>query len=277
MAHTSRRHPNATPDDFVPGLIHHRPLRLPRSVDELPHLPSEVVIKAKGHETSFSCEVIEGFGGERSYKAKRSVERNCFSGRRPRKDDFADKKGANAAISAFIENSRRISVAVGYQEPQDRDEDPPPTARTAPLTAAEAKEMGVDLVDISQSVVTAREAAKREVEKDVVEDASDSRSSRESSGGEQPKRNPGRPRKLQVTIKLSGSPEDKTDPKSPASSLSSQSDSDSGSETASEFRLKRTLDLGALVSPDGDEAGRKRSARLKERHGVRGLLEEVKV
>ncbi|ORX35998.1 hypothetical protein BD324DRAFT_629804 [Kockovaella imperatae] len=277
MAHISRRHPDATPDDFVPGLIHHRPLRLPRSVSDLPPLPSRARIT--GEFMDDLCGEVKGFAGERSYKARRSVERNCFSGRRPRKDDFADKKGANAAISAFIENSRRISTAMGGQQesPAEADAaDVPPTAKSAPLTAAEAKEMGVDLVDVSQSISAATEQAKREAEKDEAQTTgSDSRSSSTSRADIEPvKRKRGRPPKLHVTLKLSESPAERFSLESPPST---SSESSSGSETASEFKLKRALDLTALVSPDGGESGRKRSARLREKQGLGTFDEEIKV
>ena len=163
VAHIGRRHPHATPDDFVPGLIHHRPIRLPRSVSHLPTLP--ISCKISPFEEGV---YVKPHPGDVSTKIKRLVESRCRSGRRPRKDDFADKVGASAAISAMVENSRRISLVVDARAGETKDslstgeEAPPQTASSIPVTAKEAVEMGVHLVDVGQSVRTAKDQARRE-------------------------------------------------------------------------------------------------------------------
>ena len=167
MAHIGRRHPKATPDDFVPGLIHHRPLYLPPSVGDLPKLPRYVVIRPDGDcitDPSTTCPPVKAYVGVGQRMVKK-VEKGCFSGRRPRKDHFVDKQGAGAAISAAIENSRRISQAYASDESNQEGEQDgvPNSAKSIHVTTEEATEKGVDLVDIRRSANDAKEAAKANV------------------------------------------------------------------------------------------------------------------
>jgi len=154
MAHITRRHPLATPDDFLPGLIHHAP-RLPPS-SNLPALPHFATIPATVE--------VGGYKGEVVSRAKRLVSSRCLSGRRPRKDRFEEKKGAMGAIGAVVENARRIIVAVTTAEKAHENDDQddqgvdqgdgqvPTSART-----------DIQLLDVVMSATGAREDAQREV------------------------------------------------------------------------------------------------------------------
>ena len=165
MAHVARRHPTATPEDFVPGLIHHRPLAIPLSPSQLPFLPRTATIHP---EDSTPSVMIGPYPIAPSERFKRLVARGCFSGRRPRKEHFEDRRGAAAAIAAVIENSRRLAA-----KPEDHGEslglpgeggmrveaEIPMTARTT--------RTDVTLVDVLRSAATAREDARFEIEAEV--------------------------------------------------------------------------------------------------------------
>lgn len=133
MAHIGRRHPNATPDDFVPGLIHHKPQVIPEA-DDLPKLPSSAIIpipepsspSSSGSVSRSSSRLpsiskADGMWDECTplvrpclsitSRTKAKVVRKCLSGRRPRKAGYEDKVAAREAIKAVIENGRRVSVA----------------------------------------------------------------------------------------------------------------------------------------------------------------------
>lgn len=90
-----------------------------------------------------------------------------MSGHRPRKDDFADKQGASAAISAAIENSRRISVAFhptnSGTEMDKQDGTVSELIPSMPVSASEAEEQGVQIIDIKLSARRAREQARAQV------------------------------------------------------------------------------------------------------------------
>ncbi len=103
MAHIARRHPTATPDDFIPGLIHHRPIELPTSASKLPRLPHFANIHS-------DRQAVAPYEAEVGVRTKRLVSKGCFSGRRPRKEDYEDKKGALVAIGAALENARRFGM-----------------------------------------------------------------------------------------------------------------------------------------------------------------------
>jgi hypothetical protein len=154
MAHISRRHPQATPDDFVPGLIHHRPLSIP-DLAELPGLPicarvgrarvprfTQLVEGVDGQvKTEVDREDIKGEDVEKDVeeevdviiqpkpcpgpigtRTKKLVQKGCVSGKRPRKEDWVDKVGAGAAIRALVENARRLSrVKAESGEGQDQE------------------------------------------------------------------------------------------------------------------------------------------------------------
>ena len=154
MAHIERRHPSATPDDFVPGLIHHRPPQLPRR----PALPRLARVYPEHVQ-----ERVRPFPTARDGRVRRLVGRGCMSGRRPRKDDFEDKKGAVAAIAAVVENARRLE---GGAEASDlkmgdggEDGDVPMGAPTGTGTSRTE----VQLVDVGRSAKDARDDAEREV------------------------------------------------------------------------------------------------------------------
>ncbi|WVF70548.1 hypothetical protein IAT40_005339 [Kwoniella sp. CBS 6097] len=159
MAHISRRHPNATPDDFVPGLIHFPPPIPPLS--SLPQLPQPI-----SHEVVHWLKPVlphdEGIG----HRNRKMVIRNCLKGRYPRVDAYKDKRGAGAAIKAIIENAKRlkhippqsaVSVKIEGEEDLDNvaehlDEEEPGTARTV-----------IELVDVQKSARSATDAAKMEI------------------------------------------------------------------------------------------------------------------
>ncbi|ORY32315.1 hypothetical protein BCR39DRAFT_587053 [Naematelia encephala] len=161
LAHIGRRHPQATPDDFVPGLIHHRP-PLPQST-ELPKLPGTVILSEKdGVDHS-----VKAFKGGISARVRRMVARSCISGRRPRKEHFADRQGAKAAISAVIENSRRLSLAPPVHSAIEEGEDEadfaePPSPFSVPHTAR----TDVDLIDVSTTAKEAADIAARQLQND---------------------------------------------------------------------------------------------------------------
>ena len=172
MAHISRRHPAATPEDFVPGLIHHRPLAIPLSPSQLPLLP---------HTATILPDVLTPSGMVRPYpigpseRSKRLVARGCFSGRRPRKEHFEDRRGAAAAIAAVIENSRRLAEKLDEQGESLGQ----PAAQSAtgdemevPMTAWTTR-TDVTLVDVLRSAATAREDARYEMEAEVKQEDDD--------------------------------------------------------------------------------------------------------
>ncbi|RXK42482.1 hypothetical protein M231_00036 [Tremella mesenterica] len=230
MAHIGRRHSTATPDDFVPGLIHHRPSYLPKK-SELPSLPTIAHIPLSPIEStppppgspSSSHSHLSGRSGsanresekpdkpERpvlkfwtgatplirgsetiSTKTKTKVERRCWSGHRPQKEGYATKAGARAAISAVIENSRRLSLISGKENHPVNPTITSPlvdpntttlagdTSETQPVAEGKEKEgivvkeddkknegdeVKVDLIDIKASAKEGKELAKREMAK----------------------------------------------------------------------------------------------------------------
>lgn len=117
MAHIGRRHPTATPEHFVPGLIHHKPTGLPPK-ESLPRLPSHAALGAtapSAGEKSHTDATPRASGcamSEIGARTKRLVMRRCFAGARPKKEDYVEKAGAGAGIRAVIENARRLSAAV---------------------------------------------------------------------------------------------------------------------------------------------------------------------
>ncbi|WWC99770.1 hypothetical protein V866_006675 [Kwoniella sp. B9012] len=162
MAHISRRHPKATPDDFIPGLIHHRPTLPPLS--RLPQLPS-LTQPDKYH----AFKLILPFRGGVGHRNRKMVQRNCFKGRYPRVEAYEDKRGAGAAIQAIIENSKRLqdlppnsAVSIKIEgEREDEEEEEFGTARTM-----------VQLVDVIGSAKLASEQAKKEFGDDIDYSAS---------------------------------------------------------------------------------------------------------
>lgn len=146
MAHIARRHPIATPDDFLPGLIHHRPLHIP-TLAELPPLPHPLVIPSRRQIMR-----VRPWIGEISQRTKKLVNRGCISGKRPRKEDFADKKGASAAIRATIENCQRLRESEQDDSALTSDVDMvvPPSALSCPKTARSEVQL-VNVDDVCQS------------------------------------------------------------------------------------------------------------------------------
>ncbi|OCF31095.1 hypothetical protein I316_07226 [Kwoniella heveanensis BCC8398] len=160
MAHISRRHPDATPDDFVPGLIHFPPSIPPlSSLFQLPQPSAYEVVHWLKPIRPYS----EGIG----HRSRKMIMRNCMKGRYPRVDAYEDKRGAGAAIKAIIENAKRlnhvppysaVSVKIEGDQELDRiggdgdvEDEEPGTARTI-----------VELVDVQKSAKSATEAAKLE-------------------------------------------------------------------------------------------------------------------
>jgi len=110
MAHIGRRHRKATPDDFVPGLIHHFPSNLPPA-SALPELPDSDPVRSsvqdhvvKKHELGHK---ISQLYKNPSPKAISLVTKKCLSQRKPLPERYAKMKGASAAIRALIENTHR--------------------------------------------------------------------------------------------------------------------------------------------------------------------------
>ncbi|WWC66331.1 uncharacterized protein I206_100232 [Kwoniella pini CBS 10737] len=91
MAHIGRRHPKATPEDFMPGLILHRPQ--PQHLPPLPPLPS-----LSGPENHYPTDPIRPFNGIIGKRVQRKVLRDCFAGKNPSVDCGKPKKGARATV-----------------------------------------------------------------------------------------------------------------------------------------------------------------------------------
>jgi hypothetical protein len=109
MAHIGRRHRKATPDDFVPGLIHHFPPHLP-SKSALPELPTTPSIFPTPSRPTNTPTLVDGqvqSFKDPSSKVVSLVGRKCFSQRKPLPDSYVKKQGALAAIGAVIENAHR--------------------------------------------------------------------------------------------------------------------------------------------------------------------------
>lgn len=143
MAHIARRHPTATPDDFIPGLIHFPPI-LP-DLAGLPPLPTEAkippLVAACDHayvdhdhdpdsaagsplavERATPKQLIV-FGSPALSKTISEVRRGCFAigGKREQRKHWAEKEGDKAAISAILENCRRRHRACQNIDPQQDD------------------------------------------------------------------------------------------------------------------------------------------------------------
>ena len=268
MAHIGRRHPNATPDDFVPGLIHHRPSYIPPE-EALPRLPRLVNLSPHSDKVSspFLCGEISGSRGEISTKVRRIVMRGSTSGRRPRKEHFVDKQGASAAITAIIENSRRIFKA--YHSARSAQEDgvevalDPPRSANVPMTAAQAMEQGVALVDVRESEMEAMEDAKEDVrkwERLVVEVDSDTTSTEGSRPVSRSASRRGSHVKLLLKADLAGPRESERE-----GELSGTDSEVSAGSDGSEYRSKGKS--AGLLSPERV----KRSERLKRKAEEAGV------
>ncbi|WVQ97374.1 hypothetical protein IAU59_004486 [Kwoniella sp. CBS 9459] len=159
MAHITRRHPDATPDDFVPGLIPFPPVVPPLS--SLPKLPEPAT-----YEVVHWLKPVTPYKGGIGHRNRKMVVRNCKKGRYPRVDAYEDKRGASAAIRAIIENAKRLrdvppqfAIIVkregeeirGITPGKSEDEEQPATARTV-----------VELVDVQKTARSATDAAKME-------------------------------------------------------------------------------------------------------------------
>jgi hypothetical protein len=119
MAHIGRRHRKATPDDFVPGLIHQPPPNLPPA-SALPRLPTSPVpstahLAASATNAIIAPSRIDGqvqpFPDNASPKVTSLVGRKCFSQKKPLPDNYVKMKGAHAAIGAILENAQRESLS----------------------------------------------------------------------------------------------------------------------------------------------------------------------
>ncbi|WWD09491.1 hypothetical protein V865_007615 [Kwoniella europaea PYCC6329] len=99
MAHISRRHPKATPDDFIPGLIHYQPTLPPLS--RLPQLPS-LTEPHRYHAFEPILPFRRGVGN----RNRKMVQRNCFKGRYPAKKEFGDGIDYSASSDSSRASSR---------------------------------------------------------------------------------------------------------------------------------------------------------------------------
>ncbi|KAK8865987.1 hypothetical protein IAR55_001137 [Kwoniella newhampshirensis] len=179
MAHISRRHHHATPDDFVPGLIHHRPPNLPPE-SALPKLPP--IERAGLH--FMNCPV-RPFSGGVGNRMRKMVRRSCHNvGRGPRKEMYEQKRGASVAISAILENSRRLQEV----STKHNDLESVPSTLSKSLTIGikqdadqQQSDERVALVDVFKSAKEATETAKREVFDLMLELPEDERSTSSDS------------------------------------------------------------------------------------------------
>jgi hypothetical protein len=162
MAHIGRRHRKATPDDFVPGLIHHFPPSLPPA-SALPKLPDPVPITPSSYTHITSPTLVEG--QVRPYdnpspKVVSLVGRKCFSQRKPLPEKYAKMKGASAAIAALIENVQRERLStraiptsnLRHSMPNDEDAndatDPISGSAQAGLYHSPQGKVLLDLIDV---------------------------------------------------------------------------------------------------------------------------------
>ena len=109
MAHIGRRHRKATPDDFVPGLIHHFPPSLPPA-SALPKLSDSIPITPLSDAHITTPTLPNGHVQpyeDPSPKVVSLVGKKCFSQRKPLPEKYAKMKGASAAIAAIVENVQR--------------------------------------------------------------------------------------------------------------------------------------------------------------------------
>lgn len=273
LAHIGRRHPNATPDDFVPGLIHHRPLYSPPTVNDLPKLPQLTIISTDPNErpkSIWACGDLPGCSTEITARTVRYVVKGCMSGNRPRKDHHVEKEGASAAISAIIDNSRRISElyeSTHHDEPEEGMVETPLTARSVPMTADEAKDQGLELVDIRHYVKKAKQMAKKQMANDLDVDVD---ASSESATGSRPSSRNAHSIRPSLKIRLSGL---RTSKGNEREGLLSESESDSDTSASSRFSLYKGTKGLTGVSPvvsDGEAAAVKRSERLRRKAGEAG-------
>lgn len=112
MQHVDLIHSTATPDDFIPGLVHFRP-SLPSSSPSLIHpLPSEP-LPAYGPLTQTVALSSYKAPGSRM---KKWVSRRCRSGKWPRMHAgsvrYEVKKGAQVAIKAYTDNARSVRLGL---------------------------------------------------------------------------------------------------------------------------------------------------------------------
>jgi hypothetical protein len=162
MAHIGRRHRKATPDDFVPGLIHHFPPSLPPA-SALPNIPDPVPITPQSYTHISTSTLVEGQVqpyDNPSPKVVGLVGRKCFSQRKPLPEKYAKMKGASAAIAALIENVQRERLStraiptsnLRHSLPNDGDDndatDPIPGSAQASLYHSPQGKVLLDLIDV---------------------------------------------------------------------------------------------------------------------------------
>jgi hypothetical protein len=111
MDHIERRHPTCGPDDFVPGLIHHRP-KLEET--KLPALPTS---DENDKRITLLTNLALPHVGVISRRSLRMVHHKSISGKHPRKEDFLKKQVAGAVISACLDGRRQS------KQKDDIDED----------------------------------------------------------------------------------------------------------------------------------------------------------
>jgi hypothetical protein len=144
--HISRCHPTATPEDFVPGLIHHRPLYLPGR-SELPPLPAHTAFPLAERLTP----LVKPFSGVVGSRTVRAVKRGCIGGKRPRKVDWEDEVGAGAAIWIVVENAKRLRAAGRSDEAEHQDHDS--IASRASVREVSKSKMGLESSSIAEAHV----------------------------------------------------------------------------------------------------------------------------
>lgn len=196
-------------------------------------------------------------------KVIKHVVKGCRSNKRPRKEHYADKEGASAAISALIANSHKIAQLYStVQETKDNETNEGESGRIVPMTADEAKVQGVELIDIKQTAKKAKDQARKIVANDLIVDID---SSSDSGNGSRPSSRNANSTRPALKVRLSG-----LRPKDEAVALElSESESESDSSASSRYslyRVKKAVIGGSPVVSDGDAAAAlKRSERLKRK------------
>ena len=284
MAHIGRRHPNATPDDFVPGLIHHKPIYLPESVADLPKLPQMVALSnmegVDDLKTSiFLAGDVKGHCGGISEKVQKQIRKGCIgSGRRPRKDHFVDMEAAKAAVEGMIENSKRLLSPDGPYETEDEakpDSADVSTANTgldvAVPTINEAKPHKVVLIDIKSYIRKAKERARKLISTDQIEPEPSTESSTVSRSSSRSGSNPPRPRLMMKISGLKSKLAQEEDQTKEADAESTASESDSASTVSAYSMYDGGRARSATeASDDATALALKRSLRLKRK--AEGIL-----
>ncbi|AFR98390.2 hypothetical protein CNAG_06163 [Cryptococcus neoformans var. grubii H99] len=113
MRHVGVIHATATPDDFIPGLVHFRPSSLPSSSPSLTHpLPSDSLPVYEPLTQTIALASYEAPGN----RMKKWVSRRCRSGKWPRMHagsmGYEIKKGTQVAIKVYTDNARSARLGL---------------------------------------------------------------------------------------------------------------------------------------------------------------------